>query len=137
VSLAQPARWRHSPDQGSAEGAGTESNVIGRHFIYAELESALYRCRDAFSSALNDYDKACWQHDDEMDSIRSACMAHWGKVPVLDTFRQMAIRHQKQHKYRQALWWAERGIALYGNDAARPEAVDDLRKRAVDYRAKM
>jgi hypothetical protein len=115
----------------------TESNAIGRHFIYAELEAALYRCRDVFSSALNDYDKACWQHDDEMDSIRSACIEHWGKVPVLDTYRQMAIRHQKQHKYRQALWWAERGIALYGNDAARPEAVDDLRKRAADYRAKV
>lgn len=115
----------------------TESNVIGRHFIYAELEAALYRCRDAFSSALGDYDRVCWQHDDEMDSIRSACMAYWGKVPMLDTYRQMAIRQQKQHNYRQALWWAERGIALYGNDAARPEGVDDLHKRAVDYRAKL
>ena len=114
----------------------TESNVIGRHFIYAELEAALYRCRDAFTSALDDYDQACKQHDGEMDSIRSACMAHWGKVPVLNTYRQMAIRQQKQHEYGQALWWAERGIALYGDDAARPEAVDDLRKRAASYRAK-
>ena len=115
----------------------TESSVIGRHFIYAELEAALYRCHDAFSSALDDYDKACWQHDDEMDSIRSACMAHWGKVPVLDTYRQMAIRQQKRHTYRQALWWAERGVALYGNDAARPEAVEDLRKRTIGYRTKV
>ena len=35
----------------------TETNVIGRHFIYAELEAALYRCRDVFTSALDDYDK--------------------------------------------------------------------------------
>jgi hypothetical protein len=70
----------------------TETNVIGRHFIYAELEATLYRCRDAFTSALDDYDNVCKQHDDEMDSIRSACMAHWGKVPVLDMYRQMAIR---------------------------------------------
>jgi len=114
-----------------------ESNVIGRHFIYAELEAALYRCRDAFSSALDDYDKVCIQHDDEIDSIRSACINYWGKVPVLDTYRQMAIRLQKRHEYRRALWWAERGITLYGDDAARPEAVNDLRKRAVGYRAKV
>ena len=63
----------------------TESNVIGRHFIYAELEAALYRCRDVFTSALDDYDKVCLQHDTEMVSIRPACMAYWGKVPVVDT----------------------------------------------------
>jgi len=72
-----------------------------------------------------------------MDNIRSAFLAYWGKVPVLDTYRQMAIRRQKRHMYRQALWWAERGIALYGNDAARLGSVDDLRKRAVSYRAKL
>ena len=115
----------------------TETNVIGRHFIYAELEAALYRCRDVFTSALDDYDKVCLQHDTEMVSIRPACMAYWGKVPVVDTYRQMAIRQQKQHNYGQALWWAERGMTLYGNDAARPEAVDDLRNRAIGYRAKM
>jgi hypothetical protein len=54
-----------------------------------------------------------------------------------DTYRQMAIRQRKQHHYRQALWWVERGIALYGNDAALPEVVDDLRKRTIDYRAKV
>ena len=136
--------WMHSlPDddihriKALRKALAAESSVIGRHFIYAELEAALYRCRDAFSAALDDYDKVCWQHDDEMDSVRSACLAHWAKVPELGTYRQMAIRLQKQHKHRQALWWAERGIALYGNDAARPEAVDDLRKRAAGYRAKV
>ena len=63
-----------------------------------------------------------------MDSIRSACVAYWGKVPMLDT---------KQHDYSQALWWAERAVALYGDCAARPEAVEDMRKRAVSYRAKL
>lgn len=115
----------------------TESNIIGRHFIYTELEAALYRCRDGFTSALDDYDKVCKQHDAELDGIRSACLAYWGKVPVLDTYRQMAIRLQKQHDYSQALWWSERGIALYGDVAARAEAVDDLRMRAVGYRAKV
>lgn len=72
-----------------------------------------------------------------MDSIRSACVAYWGKVPMLDTYRQMASRRQKQHDYSQALWWAERTVALYGDCAARPEAVEDMRKRAVSYRTKM
>jgi hypothetical protein len=43
----------------------------------------------------------------------------------------MAIRQQKAHHYSQALWWAERGIVLYGNDCARPEAIEDLRNRVA------
>jgi hypothetical protein len=53
------------------------------------------------------------------------------------TYRQMAIRQQKAGNYSQALWWAERGIALYGRDCARPEALEDLRGRAAKYRAKL
>jgi len=41
----------------------------------------------------------------------------------------MAIRQAKARSFEQALWWAERGIAVYGSDAARPDAVDDLKKR--------
>lgn len=33
--------------------------------------------------------------------------------------------------------WAERGISLYGENAARPEAVEDLRKRLVYAVAKI
>jgi hypothetical protein len=119
------------------EALAKEQNVIGRHFIYAELEAALYRCRDVFGSALDEYDETCRHHDAEMDSIRSACLAYWGKVPVLETYKQMAIRQQKRHDYRKALWWAERGLALYGDDAASPEAVEDLSKRAANYRGKV
>jgi hypothetical protein len=115
----------------------SETHVIGRHFIYAELEAALYRCRNAFNSALADYDDTGRQHDAEMDQIRAACMAEWGKIPVIETYRLMAIRQQNLHDYAQALWWAERGLALYGDDAARPEAVEDLRQRAASYHAKL
>jgi hypothetical protein len=114
-----------------------ETDVLDRHFMYAQLEAILYRCRDAFASALGEYDQVCRAHDAEMDSIRQACLAKWGKVPLLETYRQMAIREQKAHNYSQALWWAERGIAIYGNDCARPEAVEDLRSRAAKYRAKL
>ena len=36
-----------------------------------------------------------------------------------------------------ALWWAERGIAIYGSDCAQPEAIEDLRNRTAKYRAKL
>ena len=114
-----------------------ERDVLDRHFMYAQLEAILYRCRDAFTSALGEYDQACRQHDAEMDGIRQACLGKWGKVPLLETYRQMAIRQQKAHNYSQALWWAERGITIYGNDCARPEAVEDLRSRAAKYRDKL
>ena len=72
-----------------------------------------------------------------MDDIRQAFMTEWGEVPLLETYRQMAIRQQKAGDFEQALWWAERGIAVYGDDAARPEAVEDLQHRAAAYRAKL
>ena len=114
-----------------------ESGTIDRHFMHDHLQALLYRSRDVFASALDEYDHACRQHDAEMDGIRAAFVAKWGQVPVLETYRQMAIRQQKAKNFEQALWWAERGIALYGPDCARPEAVEDLQKRAEAYRAKL
>ncbi len=113
-----------------------EQDILDRHFMFAQLEAILYRCRNAFASALAEYDQACRQHDAEMDAIRQACVAKWGRVPLLETYRQMAIRQQKAHDYGKALWWAERGLSVYGSDCARPEAVEDLRGRAAKYRAK-
>jgi hypothetical protein len=107
-----------------------EADAIDRHFMHAHLQSLLYRSRDVFASALDEYDQACHQHDAEMDGIRAAFMAKWGRLPVLETYKQMAIRQQKARNFEQALWWAERGIAIYGTDGARPDAVEDLQKRA-------
>jgi hypothetical protein len=39
--------------------------------------------------------------------------------------------------FEKALWWAERGIAIYGTDCARLEAVEDLQKRADYFREKL
>ena len=116
---------------------GTETGILSRHFMYQRLEDMMYRAGDTFASALDEYDEACRQHDAEMDGIRQACIEKWGEVPQLDTYRQMAIRQAKAHDYRQALWWAERGLSIYGSDCARPEYVEDLRKRAASYRAKI
>jgi hypothetical protein len=114
-----------------------EADAIDRHYMHAHLQTLLYRSRDVFASALEEYDQACRQHDSEMDSIRVAFISKWGRVPVLELYRQMAIRQQKAKDFEHALWWAERGIAIYGADCARAEAVEDLQKRAASYRAKL
>jgi hypothetical protein len=106
-----------------------DPDLIDRHFQFAELETRLYRSRELYESALAEYDEVCARHDAEMDSICEAFMAKWGKIPLLDTYRQMAIRQQKKKDWEACKWWAERGLALYGERAAREEVVEDLIKR--------
>jgi hypothetical protein len=64
-----------------------------------------------------------------MATMRAAFMGKWGRVPRLDLYQQMAIRQSKAHDWNAALWWSERGLAVYGEDAARKAAVEDLMKR--------
>lgn len=117
-----------------------DADPIDRHFMYCELERRLYRTyrsRDAFDSALDQYDEVCRQHDAEMDVIRAALYEKFQLVPLLETYAQMAIRQQKSKNWENALWWARRGISLYGSDAARPEAVTDLKNRVEAYARKL
>ena len=81
---------------------------IDRHFQFAELETRLYRSRELYESALDEYDEVCARHDAEMDSICEAFIAKWGKIPLLDTYRQMAIRQQKKRDWEACKWWAHR-----------------------------
>jgi len=106
-----------------------DPDPIDRHFQFAELESRLYRCRDLYDSALDEFDDVCRRHDAEIEMICDAFLVKWGKVPLLETYRQMAIRQQKKKDWAECLWWAERGIALYGDVPAREDAVEDLQKR--------
>jgi hypothetical protein len=115
----------------------TDPDPIDRHYQYCELETRLYRSRDAFASALSDFDAACRAHDSEMDGMRAALVAKFGTVPVLETYKQAAIRHQKAGQWAEALWWAERGLRLYGGIPARAEVATDLRERAERYRRKL
>jgi HIRAN domain len=115
----------------------TDPDPIDRHFQFAELEARLYRCRDLYATALDEFDEACWRHDAEMETICAAFMAKWGKVPLLETYRQMAVRQQKQKDWEACRWWAERGLALYGYNAAREDAVEDLLKRRNRALAKL
>jgi hypothetical protein len=107
----------------------TDPDPIDRHFQFTELETRLYRSRDVSDTALEEFDQACKLHDAEMETICEAFMAKWGKIPLLDTYRQMAVRQQKLRDWNACIWWAERGLALYGNNAAREDAVEDLLKR--------
>ncbi len=79
-----------------------DTDPINRHFMHAQLENLLYGARNAFASAPDEYDQACRDHDGEMDAIRQAFMAKWGQVPVLEAYRQMAIRQQKVGNLEQA-----------------------------------
>jgi hypothetical protein len=106
-----------------------ESDPIDRHFQFAELETRLYRCRDLYDTALVEFDEACRLHDAEMEGICAAFLAKLGKIPLLETYRQMAIRQSKNKDWQACLWWSERGLALYGSAAAREDAVEDLLKR--------
>ena len=63
---------------------GGQTDPLTRHFIYEYLEARLYRSRDTFASALDEYDQVCQQHDAEMDGIRQACISKWGDVPCSD-----------------------------------------------------
>lgn len=102
----------------------SDPDPIDRHFQFAELESRLYRCRDLYDTALTGFDDACQRHDAEMETICEAFTAKWGKVPLLETYRQMAIRQQKLKDWEACRWWTERGLALYGDQPAREEGVE-------------
>jgi len=114
-----------------------DPDPIDRHFQFAELESRLYRLRDIESAALDDYDAVCRQHDAEMEGICAAFRSKWGKIPLLEMYKQMAIRQAKAKNWEACLWWVERGLALYGGDAARGDSVEDLERRRVRATAKL
>lgn len=113
------------------------SGPVDRHFQYAELEHRLYRSRDLFDAALDEFDEACASHDSEMDDMRAAFIEKWGRVPRLALYRQMAIRKSKAHDYNGAVWWAERGLLVYGDDGAQDAAVEDLIKRRNHAQTKL
>lgn len=114
-----------------------DTEAIHRHFMFAQLERDLYYSRDAFSSALDEYDDACVQHDAEMVQIRPALIERFGSVPLLSTYRQMSIRQHKAKNWEAGLHWAERGLSLYGSDAANPTWPEDLAARAAAFQTRL
>ncbi len=115
----------------------TETSPISRHYMYSELEQRLYRCRDLYESALDEFDQACASHDTDMDVIREVFITKFGMIPRLATYRQMTVRLSKAHDWDGVVRWAERGLAIYGSNAAREEAVEDLQKRLNRARSQL
>ena len=115
----------------------SEHNPIERHFMYSELSRRLYRARDAFPSVLLEFDAVCERHHAEMASIRPALIAEFGGVPVIEFYRQAAIRCQKARRWGEAIEWCRRGLDQYGADGLVDETPSDLRQRMEKYRRKI
>jgi hypothetical protein len=120
-------------DEAAASALGillaAEQDPIDRHYMYCELEARLYRARKARPSALDEFDEICALHHEEMATLRPALLAKFGAVPVIELYRQASIRCQKSREWEAAYEWAQRGLEVYGEQAARREAVEDLEKR--------
>jgi hypothetical protein len=114
----------------------SEDEPIDRHYMFCELEHRLYRMRQS-PSALDLFDEVCERHDSEMPAIRDALVEKFGVVPVIELYRQAAIRCQKAKAWGLALTWAERGLSIYGEQCARPEVLNDLHKRVAYAEAKI
>ncbi len=114
-----------------------DPDPIDRHFMFSELEARLYRLRDVEPDALSDYDRICQAHDAEMVTIRPALCGKFGKMPLLETYKQQAIRQQKAKNWAEGRRWARRGLEVYGEDASSQDWVDDLRKREASFIAKL
>jgi HIRAN domain len=114
-----------------------EKEALARHFAFADLEHRLYRCRDVFTSALDEFDIACELHHQEMGEIRPALLAEFNGIPLLETYKQACIRKQKAHDWSQVITWAERGIEQYADDALNPESMNDLKERLAHATQKL
>ena len=111
-----------------------EADPVERHFMFNELETVLYKSRDLFGSAMVEFEECCIKHDAEMDSIRPLLIESVGGVRFLPTYKQVAIMKSKARDIENALWWVERGLALYGTEGTRDDVVEDLRQRATKFR---
>ena len=116
---------------------GSDNAPISRHFLWAQLESRLYELRAELPSALAEFDAACAAHHDEMVTIRPGLMTMFKGIPRLELYRQAAIRHQKAGELAPAINWCADGLMVYGQDAIRPESVDDLRARMSKYQGQL
>lgn len=115
----------------------TETDPISRHFVASELEEVLYRLRDDLPHALLEFDQVADMHHQELKTTRTVLLQHYRGIPLLDTYRQASVRHQRDGDLGRALEWAERGIAAYGEQAIRPEWFEDLQHRADKLRQRI
>lgn len=114
-----------------------EHDPVDRHYMLCEFESRLYRCRETRPGALDEFDAVSAEHHGEMGTLRPALLDKFGVVPVIELYRQASIRCQKAKQWEAAREWAQRGLHVYGDQAARLEVVEDLQKRVAHATAKL
>lgn len=114
-----------------------ESDPISRHYIFRALEADLYSMRDLHPGMLDEYDEVTLAHDQEMSVTRHALLQKFGHLPLLETYKQAAIRHTKAGRPAEALRWARRGVELYGADAHDQAWVGELRERVSRLQARI
>lgn len=120
------------------ELAATNQEPISRHFIFSELERLLYGYRDDLPGALAEFDEWTEKHHQELaDGLRQVLIDKFTALPLLETYKQACIRHSKAKNYEAVALWAERGIAVYGDDAFKDEWVADLEKRAAQAHTRL
>jgi tetratricopeptide (TPR) repeat protein len=113
-------------------------DAVDRHEVFTLLEKELYAARERREGALDQYDAVVEKHHRDLaDGARAAMIARHGALPVIATYRQASIRRQKAGDWQGALEWAERGLAMYGEEAADARAVDDLHNRARRARTRL
>ena len=111
----------------------TETEPLSRHYLHELLVHELYRVRGKDLGGDAAFDTAASAHDQDMASIRPALVAKFGGVPLIETYPFAAKSHAKAGDYAKARWWADRGLAVYDDQAIRPDAVEDLQTRAARY----
>jgi hypothetical protein len=72
-----------------------------------------------------------------MEEIRPALLEDFGGIPLLETYRQQAVRQKKAKNWSEGLRWVQRGLELYGNHALDQNSVGDLQKRGSYFEAKL
>jgi hypothetical protein len=107
----------------------SEDEFIDRHYMFCELEARLNRHRKSDATQHADFHAMCERHHKEMAAIRPARIEKFGVVPLIEMYRQAAIRWQQAKQWDAVRDWATHGLDIYGHEAARPEAVADLEKR--------
>jgi hypothetical protein len=60
------------------------------------------------------------------DRERPALVGKFKRAPVIEMYRQAAIRRQKVKEWEAARKWARRGLKVYGLEAAPPDAEPGL-----------
>ena len=107
----------------------TEADPIMRHVVYGELARCLYESRHDFTSALDEFDDVCLEHDQEMETIRAALLQRYALLPEIELYARAVARCQAAQDWRGAVLWAERGLEVYGDEGL-PAAVRKLARHA-------